>query len=47
MDHDEDKRADDEQADSYYGEDDMEMGDLDLSFLDEDEDEEKTEPSKG
>jgi hypothetical protein len=37
MEQDETKKDDDDQADSYYGDDDMEPGDLDLSFLDEDE----------
>jgi hypothetical protein len=34
----------DAQADGYYGEDDMEMEDLDLSFLDEDEHRDEANP---
>jgi hypothetical protein len=40
-----DQAAVDAQADGYYGEDDMDMEDLDLSFLDEEEDD-KDETAK-
>jgi hypothetical protein len=40
----EQQAKEDAQADGYYGEDDMEMEDLDLSFLDEDDKNDEAHP---
>ena len=41
-----DQQGEGSEPDAYYREDDMEMGDLDLSFLDEEEDDEKDGTAK-